>query len=139
LTPVDTSQVANNPSVDAVALTFETYFGGINSQNFPLAYSAYSSQYQGRVDEGQFAAQDDTSSDTGAVITAITAGGLGSTVVDVSFTSNQNAANGPVPGESCTDWTLAYTLVPGDTGSLTLLINSAAFIGPGHVGCPGQP
>ena len=139
LVPVDTGPVSSDPGLTAIALTFETYFGGIDNQNWNLAYSAYSSQYQSNNPESAFQATDSTSSDTNASITSITPGPFGSTIADVDFVSAQTAADGPVPGEACTDWTLAYTLVPESSGSLTYRINSAATIGPGHVGCPGQP
>ncbi len=139
LVPVDSSAVSSDSDATKIALTFETYFGGIDSQNWNLAYSAYSSQYQAQVSETDFKAADGTSSDTNVAITAIMAGALGSTVADVKFTSAQSATDGPVPGETCTDWTLTYTLVPGTSASLSYRINSAALTGAGHVGCPGQP
>jgi cytoskeletal protein RodZ len=139
LTAVDTSAVAGQPSAGAVALTFETYFGGIDNQNWDLAYSAYSPQYQSNNSESSFESTLTTTSDTEPAITSIQPGPLGSIDVGVSFQSSQAAADGPVSGETCTNWTLTYTLVPGDSGSLSYLINSAAPIGPGHTGCPGQP
>jgi hypothetical protein len=139
LTAVDTSAVASQSSADAIALTFETYFGGIDSQNWDLAYSAYSPQYQSNNSESSFESTHTTTSDTEAAITSIGPGPLGSTQVDVSFQSMQAPADGPVEGETCTNWTLTYTLVPGISGSLSYLINSATPVGPGHTGCPGQP
>jgi hypothetical protein len=139
LVPVDTSAVSSNPDAAQVGLTFETYFGGIDDQNWDLAYSAYSPQYQSQVTESSFESADGSSTDTNAAITSLSPGPFGSTIADVSFQSAQAADAGPVPGETCTNWTLAYTLVPGTSGNLTLLINAAALNGPGHVGCPGQP
>jgi len=136
---VDTSAVSSDPNASQIAATFETYFGGIDNQDWDLAYLAYSPQYQSRNTESSFESADGSSTDADAAITSITPGPLGSTIVDVSFTSSQAPSAGPVPGESCTDWTLAYTLVPGNSGELTYLINSAAPNGAGHVGCPGQP
>jgi hypothetical protein len=139
LAPVDTSAVTGQPYVSAIALTFETYFGGIDSQNWDLAYSAYSPQYQSNNSESSFESTHTTTSDTQAAITSISPGPFGTTEVGVSFQSTQSPADGPVQGESCTNWTLTYTLVPETAGSLSFLINSAALIGPGHTGCPGQP
>jgi len=139
LVPVDISAVSYDSDASQVAATFETYFGGIDNQNWDLAYSAYSPQYQSRNTESSFESADGSSSDADAAITSITPGPFGSTIADVSFTSSQAPDAGPVPGESCTDWTLAYTLVPGNSGDLTYLINSAAPNGAGNVGCPGQP
>lgn len=139
LVPVDTSAVSSNPDAAQVALTFETYFGGIDDQNWDLAYSAYSPQYQSQVTEPSFESADGSSTDTNAAITSLSPGPFGSTIADVSFQSAQAADAGPVPGETCTNWTLVYTLVPVTSGNLTLLINAAGLNGPGHVGCPGQP
>jgi len=129
-----------NPAAAPIALTFETYYGGIDDQNWDQAYSAYSENYQSNVTESTFEAMTDTSTDTNVAVTAITAGPDGDEIADVSFQSAQSASNGPVPGETCTNWMLAYTLVPSESGSLSYTIDSAAGLnGSGHVGCPGQP
>jgi hypothetical protein len=138
--PANTTAVSSNPLAPQVALTFETYFGGISNKDFQEAYSAYSPTYQASVSEQQFASSDATSSDSDVAIMSITSNSDGSITVDVDFTSQQSPADGPVPGETCTDWTLAYTLVPATAGgALSYLIETSAFVGSGHVGCAGQP
>jgi hypothetical protein len=138
--PANTTAVASNPLAPQMALTFETYFGGISSKEFQQAYSAYSPTYQASVSEQAFASADATSSDSDVAITSITPNPDGSVTADVDFTSQQAAADGPVLGETCTDWTLAYTLVPATAGGpLSYVIQTSASVGSGHVGCPGQP
>ncbi len=137
---VDTGAVATNPATPQVARTFESYFGGIDSQNFQQAYATYSPNYQSSNPYGSFASTDATSSDGTISITSITQNTDGSVTADVTFTSQQAVGDGPVPGETCTVWTLAYGLVQAQSGgSLSYLIDSASPLGPGHVGCIGQP
>ncbi len=138
LAPVDTSAVSSAPEAQDVALTLETYFGGIDGQNFPMAYTAYSPRYQSEVSEERFATTDATSDDTDVVLTGITPNPSNdSLLADITFTSSQAAADGP-NGETCTQWTIEYTMVNavGEAGSLAYVIDSATG---SHVGCPGQP
>ena len=134
-TPISTAPVASSPFADEVAQTFETYFGGINARNFRLAYGAYSAYIRARFSYASFAAGDATSRDSDIVIQSITAGADGSVVADVTFTSRQASQDGP-DGETCTNWAIAYHLVPAPVGdTLSLLIESAPAIGPGHSAC----
>jgi hypothetical protein len=139
LARVGTGPVASDPLSDKVALTFETYFGGIDSHDYQRAYSAYSAystQYESIQSEPAFAAAHATSSNTGITVTAITQNVDGSLTVDLAFTSHQAANDGPNPGETCTKWTLAYLLDPAPPNSLlTYLIVSASPVGLGHVAC----
>jgi hypothetical protein len=127
-----------------VAITFSTYFGGINDKNFGQAYSAYSPTYQQNVPESGLASGDATTTDSNVNLVSITSTSDGSIAVDVDFSSQQAAANGP-NGETCTDWSLVYKLVtnPGTTTAapggttLTYFISAASQVGPGAVGCAG--
>ena len=125
MAPVDTSAVASNSSSSAVSVTFSTYFGGINHKKWAQAYAAYSPAYQHNVTLPSFESVDGTSSDEDIVVTSISASTGGSLDVGVDFTSHQAAANGP-SGETCTQWSLTYVLVPSGTGEpLVYLIQSA--------------
>jgi hypothetical protein len=136
LARVATGAVASDPLSGKVALTFETYFGGINSHEYQRAYSTFSAQYGSIQSESAFAAAHATSSNTGVTVTSITQNGDGSLTVDLAFTSHQAPNDGPNPGETCTNWTLAYLLDPAPpSSSLTYLIVSASPVGLGHVAC----
>jgi hypothetical protein len=136
LTPVNTSAVSTTPGISQIALTFETYFGGINMRNFNQAYATYSPQYQSNVSEPSFASTDSTSTDSNVAITSVTDNPDTSVTAVVTFTSNQAASLGP-NNETCTNWTLAYHLVSanGTAGNLAYLIDSASATGPGDVAC----
>jgi hypothetical protein len=141
LSPVDIRSVASFPEASEAARTFQTYFGGIDNQNYAQAYMAYSPMYQSQSQnsEPSFAATHSTTLDSNIVITSIRPNSSNnSLVIDVTFTSNQAANEGPVPGETCTEWSLAYPVIDGHgaSASLPYLIDSATGT---HVGCPGQP
>jgi hypothetical protein len=125
LVTVNTSEVASNALSPDVAQTFATYFGGINDRKWAQAYGAYSPGYQQDVSLASFESVDGTSSDENIVVTSIDEGTGGTLSVGVDFTSHQAAANGP-SGETCTQWTLTYVLVPSPGGdALDYLIRSA--------------
>jgi hypothetical protein len=122
---VKTSAVASNPLSTDVAQTFSTYFGGINDRKWAQAYSAYSPSYQQDVTLQSFESVDATSSDMNVSIISLDEGTGGTLSVGVDFTSHQAAASGP-SGETCTQWSLTYMLVPAaETGALDYLIESA--------------
>jgi hypothetical protein len=122
---VKTSAVASNPLSTDVAQTFSTYFGGINDRKWAQAYSAYGPSYQQDVTLQSFESVDATSSDMDVAVMSIDEGAGGTLSVGVDFTSHQAAANGP-SGETCTQWSLTYMLVPSaGGGALDYLIQSA--------------
>jgi len=51
----------------------------------------------------------------------------------VSFTSAQGPDFGPNPGETCTNWTLTYTLVPSN--GTYLIDGRAPDADPSHTAC----
>jgi hypothetical protein len=127
--------VRSNPFANDVASTFTTYFGGIDDHNFQRAYFAYSPSYRSTVSLAAFASGDKTSRILHGVIRSIEANSDGSLTTDVTFTSHQAPAYGPVPGERCTNWSIAYHLVPSSGGNLAYLIQSATGIGAGDRPC----
>jgi hypothetical protein len=126
-------------NVAAVAWNSQSY-GGINQKNFSQAYAAYSPGYQQNVGESALATGDATTTDSNVNIVSMTQNADGSWTVDVTFSSQQAAANGP-NGETCTNWWLAYDMVQGSGAEapsgtpLSFYIASAAPYGPGMVGC----
>jgi hypothetical protein len=137
LAPVNVGAVASNPLAGQMAVLFGTYFGGINTRHFSRAYAAYSPAYRAETSLQAFATGDATSRDTDVVINSITRNANGNAVVDVDFTSHQAPSDGPVPGQTCDNWALAYHLVAAAPGSaFSYLISSTSAIGPGYVACP---
>jgi len=135
---VDISPIAANPLAGVVQETLETYFEGIDSQNFSAAYSAYSPSFQATISESAFASGDATSTISAVVVDSLNTSSGNDVIADVSFTSAQAPQDGPVAGQTCTNWSLAYTLVPASSGNtLSYLIDSVAPIGPGsgYVSC----
>jgi hypothetical protein len=128
--------VGANPEASAVSSTFETYVGGIDARNFAHAYGAYSPSYRANVPLSAFIKGDGTSRISFMTIDRIVLNPDGSLTADVTFTSHQAPADGPVPGQTCTNWDLAYHLVPSPAGDfLAFLIEASDPIGPGHTTC----
>jgi len=134
------SAVSNDPDATTVAATLATYFGGIDSQNYRQAWDTYTSSLQASVPYQPFADADQTSRDSQISADSIQHGPNGNLEVDVSFRSQQAGQYGPNPGETCTNWTLDYHLVPAGSatsgpGGLSYLIDKVTPTGPGHTAC----
>jgi hypothetical protein len=133
---INTAAVPSSPFVGAATTTFSSYFGGINAKNFPQAFSAYSPGYQARMGYQSLASGDATSTDTNVTVTSIGQNNDGSLTVGTTFTSHQSPSSGPNPGETCTNWSLAYHLVPATLGSsLAYQLDSSSPVGSGHSAC----
>lgn len=139
LTPVNIASVSTALDIGQIQNTFESYFGGINTRNWNQAYADYSPSYQANNSEHLFESTATTSTDTNVAITSVTVNPDQSVTTNVAFTSGQAAAFGR-DGETCTDWTLAYQLVPsnGAAGTTGYVIEGAQNIGPGAVACPAS-
>jgi hypothetical protein len=129
--------VNTDPDATAVAATLASYFGGIDDRNYRQAWDTYSPALRGGIPFQPFADNLSTSQDNQVVVHSIQDGAAGDIDADVSFQSHQAGQYGPNQGETCTDWSLDYHLVPAATtaGSLSYLINNVTDIGPGHVSC----
>ena len=116
--------VSADSAAPAVAGMFNTYFTGINNQDYQQALSVFdpngvinpddSSQVQ------QFANGVSTTSDSGMTLINMTPAD-GSTVqsAEVQFTSRQQAGYGPKDdtSETCTNWDVTYTLSQSSSGN----------------------
>jgi uncharacterized RDD family membrane protein YckC len=101
----------------AIASSLDTYFSGINNQNYSVAWSQLSTNQQNQIGTfDQFSQQLSTSSNSAIELHDTAENGDGTYNADVTFTSHQGASFGPNPGETCTNWTLTYRLV-SDGGS----------------------
>lgn len=101
-----------SPSQDGAGVTaaLQTYFNAIDTGDYQSAYDQLSPNEQAQFSETQFAAGTATTYDYSVAIESITSTGAGRDLVDVFFTSLQNATQGP-NGDQCDNWTLQYTMV----------------------------
>jgi S1-C subfamily serine protease len=133
---VNVGAVSGSPFAAPVQQTLETYFEGIDARDFTAAYSAYSARFQGSLSETSFATADGTSTISSVSVSSVVAQMNDDLKADVTFTSVQAAQDGPVPGQTCTNWSLEYILVPAPAGNpLSYLIDSVAPISAGHTAC----
>lgn len=132
--------VNNNPNATDVATTMAAYFGGINARNYKQAWDTYTAALQATVPYQPFANALSTSQDSQVTVESIQHDANGNLEADVSFQSHQAGQYGPNPGETCTNWTLDYHLVPaaGATAGpvpLSYRIDKVTEIGAGHASC----
>lgn len=134
-------QAAQSGQIQAVAAAVEAYLGGIQSRSWTTAFDALSPSMQTSMSSpSALASGDGTSVLSHASIAAVAANPDGSQTVTVDFVSHQAPSAAPVPGETCTIWSLQYGLVPASTSPAGYLINSVSpAAGSGHSPCPGQP
>jgi len=116
---------------ERVATAFSDYFGGINTGNYELAWRRLSPRLRGGLVLDEFAASVRTSYDYNFVANdAFFADAQAH--VWLEFVNLQDPSLGPVPGQSCTQWSLDYVLVEQSDGRF--LIDKAS----GHVGSGGH-
>jgi zinc-ribbon domain len=137
---INVGAVNTDPDATAVATTLGTYFGGIDTRNYRQAWDTYSAALQAATPLQPLANALSTSQDSMIVLRSIRNDGNGNLDVDVAFQSHQAGQYGPNPGETCTNWSLDYHLVPAADAaaspvSLSYLINQVTDVGPGHSRC----
>lgn len=143
--------VNTDPEAGNVAATMAAYFGGIDTRDYLRAWDAFTPALQASIPFQPWSSALTTSYDSQVVVQGIQrdpAGGLDATVV---FQSHQAPQYGPNPGETCTNWSLDYQLVPSGTQPASTasssaappsgsappryLINATAEVGAGHAPC----
>ena len=134
------ASVSTDQDATDVANTLATYFAGINNRNYRQAWATYTPGLQASVPYSPFARALQTSQDNQVVVQGIQHDGNGNIEADVAFQSRQAGAYGPDPGQTCTDWSLDYHMVPtsGTTSGpvpLSYLIDKVTPIGAGHASC----
>ncbi|MGH3516213.1 MAG: S1C family serine protease [Haloechinothrix sp.] len=102
--PDDADQAA-----EGIAWTLADYFTGINSADYSLAWDQLSPAAQQRSRYDEFAAGVSTSYDFNFAIHDVVRMGVDAVQLHLTFTSIQAPGLGP-EGESCTDWSLDYTM-----------------------------
>lgn len=139
-TTIGIGAVNADPDATAVAATLATYFGGINVGKYSQAWDTYTAALQAAIQYQYFATAVSTSRDSQVIVQSIQHDAKGNVEVNVSFQSHQAGRYGPNQGETCTNWSLDYHLVPAaDTAagpaSLSYLIDKVTDIGAGHTSC----
>jgi zinc ribbon protein len=137
---VGISAVNNDPDATNIAYTLATYFGGIDAKNYRQAWHTYTAALQAAVPYQHFAEELKTSQDSQVVEHGIQHDANGNIEAAVSFQSHQAGQYGPNRGETCTNWSLDYHMVPTANAtsgplSLSYLIDKVTIIGAGHTSC----
>jgi hypothetical protein len=125
-TPVGTTPQGDQLTA-LVSRTFSSYFSAINAGDYETARLRQIPAR--RLASGTWASAMSTTFDFDTMLRRVTPTGRGA-LAWVTFTSLQAPGKGPRPGESCTRWSIDYTLVPADDG--LLWIDGAS----GHGGAP---
>jgi serine protease Do len=110
---------------DLVVRTFQEYFTGINAGDYERSRLRLSPARRPSPSKWEDALA--SSYDFDIAVNQVTASDPGG-IAWVTFTSLQAADKGPRPGETCTLWSIDYTLVPADDG-LFWIDHSAAHPG----------
>lgn len=130
----DVSAVAADPDAAAVGETLSAYFNGVNDRDFD-SYAVFSPELRGRIGYEQWADGLATTADSAVAVVGIERPGDGTLLAQTTFTSEQAPDQGPAPGETCTNWTLTYLLVPSVDGPTPYQIDDVDDVGPGHTAC----
>jgi hypothetical protein len=136
---------AVNTDSDAtgVADTLAAYFGGINTRNYTQAWDTFTPSMQAGSTLQSFSNDDSTSRDSQVMVQSLQHGANGDIDAEVTFQSHQAGQDGPIVGQTCTNWSLDYQLVPSSGGqpsasgsaALSYLINKVKTVGTGHASC----
>lgn len=112
---------------------FHTYFSGVNDGGARSGYDVLTNRLKKNGEYRVWRDNVSDSYDTDVFISDLQDMREEAVRAEVSFTSEQPGDKGPEPGETCTHWSLVYTLVPGGSG---YLINSAKLASRnGHTPC----
>jgi hypothetical protein len=106
---VNVQSTVTAPDAPAIENTISTYFHAVNTADWHTAWLQYSPLEQAQVPEANLAQGDQSSYIATVSLDNLAVQPDGSEVASVSFTSVQNAADGP-NGDTCDNWTLNYTM-----------------------------
>jgi hypothetical protein len=121
--------VAGDPRAPAVASMLNGYFTAVNNRDFPSALSLYDPagvvNPTNPAQANAFARALSTTTDSQVRLLGITTdtSGRGAVQAAVTLRSRQDPGFGPRPNtnETCTDWTLTYTLTQRDSDGYLIL------------------
>jgi hypothetical protein len=141
LVRADETVLAGTAPTVSVALvnTLATYAGGINAKDLATAYTAYSPAQQVKSPFATWSKGVQNSRISAVRIVsatgAVTALASGPVVIDATFVSHQPGSAGPVPGQTCTLWSLEYTMTPNADATGYLIDSARPSSGTGHAAC----
>jgi hypothetical protein len=104
--------MTGNAQAGPVAAFLDEYFDAINGHDYQ-AYVVLRSPQAASLSQGQFDAGYASTTDTGETLQAISIAANGDLIADVTFTSDQSAAES-VTKSTCTNWNISLYLVPDD-------------------------
>lgn len=115
---VDTSAVPSSPLVTQVASTLSMYFGEINAQNYAEAWSTYTPRYQAATPLATWESGYATTQESAVSLVSVDQNSDGSVSAGVNFTSQQAASQG-YDGQTCSQWSLTFSLQPAGSTTVT--------------------
>jgi eukaryotic-like serine/threonine-protein kinase len=125
----------SNPQAADIAALFNTYFSGIDEQNYQQALSVFANNAPLNPTSAStlnsLSQADSTSTDSDVVLTSLyPSDGSTVTKAHITFQSNQSPGYGPAtaPDQTCTNWSLTYTL-SYSSGNYQLFKDKGAYAG----------
>jgi hypothetical protein len=100
---------ASDPRAPTVVTLLTRYFTDINQRNFGDYFALYAPDVRAALDQAQIVAGYGSTEVSGGRLTDISTAADGRPVATVTFTSTQDAADGP-DGQTCTHWTVGFFL-----------------------------
>lgn len=102
---------ARNPLAPTVVRMLTRYFEDINNRNFDDYRLLFAQQLRANLDPQQLAIGYRSTTASNAQLMTVTVASDGRPAATATFTSQQDAADGP-NGETCTHWTVMFYLQP---------------------------
>jgi hypothetical protein len=99
--------VRSNPKAPTIAALLTRRYTDINQQNFADYWAMYTPVYRASFNQAEVAAGYRTSSVSDIRLTKLSTDGDGRLHATVTFTSRQDASDGP-NGQTCTHWTVGF-------------------------------
>jgi len=99
----------SDPRAPTVVTLLTRYFTDINQRNFGDYFTLYAPDVRAELDQAQIEAGYGSTQVSSGRLTAIRTAADGRPVATVTFTSTQDAADGP-DGQTCTHWTVNFFL-----------------------------
>jgi uncharacterized RDD family membrane protein YckC len=100
----------SNADAEPIADLLDNYFTAINDKDYGSYRATQAADVRADLTESQFTRGYASTTDSDATLVDIVDTPDGGEGAELTFTSEQDAADGP-DGQTCTDWTLTYTMV----------------------------
>jgi hypothetical protein len=124
---------------NAVITTLDHYFSAVNGHQLAAAYALFTTAQRQKNPFDTWSAGVASSGMSDVVVSnvdgAIRSVGAGPVTAAVSFVSRQPGDLGPTPGQTCTKWSLMYTLVANADKTGYLIDGAKAQSGDGFTAC----